>query len=126
MTPPDAGEGRWAENASGSRGDPPDGYPFTVIVTFTVAPERQRALAEWIAGGIAGLSGRQPGFVAARVHASVDGTRVVNVAQWRSRADYEAFTRLAAAREGAPQLQEFGRPDVRLYDVTFAQDGPSP
>ncbi len=33
----------------------------------------------------------RPGFVSANIHASLDGTRVVNYAQWRSREDFQAM-----------------------------------
>ena len=32
-----------------------------------------------------------PGFVSANIHRSADGKRVVNYAQWRSAADFEAM-----------------------------------
>ena len=34
---------------------------------------------------------RQPGFISANIHRSLDGTRVANYAQWRSKADFEAM-----------------------------------
>lgn len=33
----------------------------------------------------------QPGFISANLHKSLDGTRVVNYAQWRSKAEFEAM-----------------------------------
>jgi hypothetical protein len=39
-----------------------------------------------------------PGFVSASIHQSFDGTRVVNYAQWRSRADFEALRQNPEAR----------------------------
>lgn len=32
-----------------------------------------------------------PGFISANLHVSMDGTKVVNYAQWRSREDFEAL-----------------------------------
>ena len=34
---------------------------------------------------------RQSGFVSANIHKSLDGTRVVNYAQWRSKGHFEAM-----------------------------------
>jgi quinol monooxygenase YgiN len=38
-----------------------------------------------------------PGFISANIHRSVDGVRVTNYAQWRSRAALEAMLRHPAA-----------------------------
>jgi heme-degrading monooxygenase HmoA len=34
-----------------------------------------------------------PGFISASIHKSFDGKKVVNYAQWKSRADFEAMTK---------------------------------
>jgi quinol monooxygenase YgiN len=39
-----------------------------------------------------------PGFVGASVHVSLDGARVVNYVQWRSRADLDAMLALPEAK----------------------------
>ena len=33
-----------------------------------------------------------PGFISASIHRSLDGTKVINYAQWRSQADFAAMT----------------------------------
>ena len=51
-----------------------------------------------------------PGFVSASIHRSFDGAKVVNYAQWRSRADFEAMRQNPEARphmEAAAALAEF-------------------
>lgn len=64
----------------------------------------------------------QRGFLSANIHASLDGTRVVNYAQWQTRQDFEAMlgnppaqAHMAAAMKIAtsaePKLYE-------LYEVT--------
>jgi heme-degrading monooxygenase HmoA len=58
-----------------------------------------------------------PGFISASIHKSIDGTRIVNYAQWRSNADFEAMTRDESARphmEAAARLATF---DPILCDV---------
>ncbi len=37
------------------------------------------------------------GFISANIHRSVDGTRVVNYAQWRTKEDFEAAKKDAEA-----------------------------
>ena len=66
-----------------------------------------------------------PGFIAARLHRSLDGTKVTMVAEWRSAADYEA---MRADPTPLPYLQEamtFARFEPGMYEVAKAFS-PSP
>ena len=63
------------------------------IVRFETEPDRQSALIEAVAAEAERWIRHCPGFVSASFHASTDGREMVNYAQWRSRADYEAFVR---------------------------------
>jgi quinol monooxygenase YgiN len=63
--------------------------PFTLINTFSVAPERQQAIVDSLSAFTKAHASAMPGFVAASVHASLDGRRVVNYVQWLD-ADYLA------------------------------------
>jgi quinol monooxygenase YgiN len=56
----------------------------TIISTFTVDPARQRELITLLTTGADTWLRHQPGFVSAGIHASLDGTRVVNYAQWQN------------------------------------------
>jgi len=61
-----------------------------------------------------------PGFVSANIHRSFDGAKVVNYAQWRSRADFVAMQQNLAARphmKAAAALAEF---DPILCEVVDA------
>jgi quinol monooxygenase YgiN len=66
---------------------------MTLINVFTVEPEKQRALVDLLVEATERTMKRQPGFVSASIHRSIDGTKVVNYAQWRSKADFDAMTR---------------------------------
>jgi heme-degrading monooxygenase HmoA len=67
-----------------------------------------------------------PGFVSAKLHKSLDGTRVVNNAQWRSREEFEAMLDNPEAavhmKEAEKMAQEIG---PRLYEVSFIERGPA-
>ena len=63
---------------------------ITVIVIFTVEPERQQELIDAIAEFTETVK-QQPGFVSANIHKSIDGLKVANYAQWQSKADYNNF-----------------------------------
>ena len=90
----------------------------TLINVFTVRPERQaelvRVLSEATEEVIAGL----PGFVSANIHASTDGVRVVNYAQWADAAAMQAMLGDPAAQphlKAAAEIAESFEP--RLYTV---------
>jgi heme-degrading monooxygenase HmoA len=63
----------------------------TLINVFTVAPEDQRRLLDLLVEATESVMRGLPGFVSANLHKSLDGTRVANYAQWRSREDFEAM-----------------------------------
>jgi heme-degrading monooxygenase HmoA len=70
---------------------------------FTVVPERQQELVDLLVEATEQVMVGLPGFVSANIHRSDDGTRVVNYAQWRSRADF------AAMRDNPTAGQHMGR-----------------
>ena len=65
--------------------------PVTLINVFTVEPANQQRLIELLTQATERSVRHAPGFIAARLHRSLDGTKVTMYAQWRSRADYEAM-----------------------------------
>lgn len=62
----------------------------TLINVFTVEPDKQQDLVDLLVEATDEVMCELPGFVAANIHRSADGTRVVNYAQWRSITDFEA------------------------------------
>jgi hypothetical protein len=54
----------------------------TLINVFTVAPEDQQRLVDVLVEATQAVMRKQPGFVSADIHKSLDGTRVANYAQW--------------------------------------------
>lgn len=69
-----------------------EGDLFTQVVEFQVAPDRQDALISALTAEVGRWVRHRPGFVSASFHASHDGARVINYAQWRTEADFRAFT----------------------------------
>jgi quinol monooxygenase YgiN len=63
----------------------------TLINVFTVTPERQAELVEALDRSTAETFVHLPGFGSANIHASLDGTRVVNYAQWASQEHFQAM-----------------------------------
>ena len=104
--------------------DPEDGY-LVLINTFEVKPENADRLL-WVLQEASGQIGRLEGFVSANLHVSEDRTRVVNYAQWRSRADYGAMQgnpdALPHMEEAAGLADSF---DPVFYDLRFVEGKPT-
>ena len=95
----------------------------TLINVFTVAPEDQQRLVDVLVEATQAVMRKQPGFVSANIHRSLDGTRVANYAQWRSR---EAFEAMLQDRDAAEHMGEAAkiaeRFEPHLYEVTFVDE----
>jgi quinol monooxygenase YgiN len=63
----------------------------TLINVFTVEPAKQRELVDLLARATEGSVRHAPGFISARLHRSLDGTKVAMYAQWQSREAYQAM-----------------------------------
>ncbi|MFI6358407.1 antibiotic biosynthesis monooxygenase family protein [Streptomyces sp. NPDC050743] len=63
----------------------------TLINVFTVPLERQDELIALLARATEETMRHQPGFVCANFHASLDGERVINYAQWETEEHYRAM-----------------------------------
>src|SRR5215216_2179738 len=76
----------------------------TLINVFTVRPEQQQRLVDVLVEATEAVMKYQPCYVSANIHKSLDGTRVTNYAQWRSREAFEA------TREGSLDQLPLGGP----------------
>ena len=95
----------------------------TLINVFTVAPEDQQHLVDVLVEATQAVMRKQPGFVSANIHKSLDGTRVANYAQWRSK---EAFDAMLGDREAGEHMGEAARIaqsfEPHLYEVSFVEE----
>jgi quinol monooxygenase YgiN len=64
---------------------------MTLVNVFTVSPGKQTELADLLVQATEETMRHLPGFISASIHRSVDGTKVINYAQWRSQADFDAL-----------------------------------
>ena len=64
---------------------------MTLVNVFIVKPDKQAELVEVLVQATDETMKHLPGFISASIHRSLDGTRVINYAQWRSKADFEAL-----------------------------------
>ncbi len=90
----------------------------TLINVFTVSPERQAQLVEILEEATEQVMRHLPGFRSANIHASSDGTKVVNYAQWASAEDFHAMLKDPAAGEHMSRAGELAESiDPNLYQV---------
>jgi len=95
----------------------------TLINVFTVAPEDQQRLVDVLVEATKAVMRNKEGFVSANIHKSLDGTRVANYAQWRSKEAFEAMLRDQEAAEHmgeAARIAESFEP--HLYEVSFVDE----
>jgi len=90
----------------------------TLINVFTVSPERQQQLVEILEEATDRVMRHRPGFRSANIHASGDGTKVVNYAQWASAEDFHAMLKNPEAGEHMARAGELAEAfDPNLYRV---------
>ncbi|MEU9416928.1 antibiotic biosynthesis monooxygenase family protein [Streptomyces sp. NPDC048272] len=101
----------------------------TLINVFTVAPEHQQELTDLLARATEETMKHRPGFVSATFHASQDGRRVINYAQWESEEHYRAVLADPAARAHMREAAALAT-DIqpRLFRVASShrKEGPAP
>jgi quinol monooxygenase YgiN len=90
---------------------------ITLINVFTVAPENQQQFLDLLVRATREVMAKQPGFVSANFHKSMDGTRVVNYAQWASKEAFEAMMRHPEARPHMEAAARLATYDAHLYEV---------
>src|SRR5215208_5599109 len=100
-----------------------DNNVVTLINVFTVQPEQQQRLVDLLVEATEAVMKYQPGYVSANIHKSLDGTRVTNYAQWKSR---EAFEAMLTDAEANVHMQEAARVaekfEPHLYEVSFVDE----
>jgi len=72
---------------------------ISLINIFSISAAKADELVDLLNKATSEVMIRQPGFVSANIHRSLDGTRVANYAQWRSRADFDAMQENPECRE---------------------------
>ena len=94
-----------------------DNNVVTLINVFTVEPENQQQLVDLLVEATEKTMKNVYGFVSANIHKSLDGVRVVNYAQWRSREDFEAMVKNPEAQAHMKPIMEIAKADFHLYEV---------
>src|SRR5215208_2290264 len=94
-----------------------------LINVFTVPQEDQQRLVDVLAEATQKVIRKQPGYVSANIHRSLDGKRVTNYAQWRSREVFEAMLHNQEAAEHRGEAARIAeRFEPHLYEVSFVDE----
>jgi antibiotic biosynthesis monooxygenase (ABM) superfamily enzyme len=101
-----------------------DSPVVTLINVFSVAPENQDRLLEAWQRSTDEVIRHLPGFVSANIHASLDGTKVINYAQWESQESFRSMLTDPAASEWLRKLAEIGTPAPVLCRVVSVHHAP--
>ena len=94
---------------------------LTLINVFTVDPEKQQKLVTLLIEATEQTMKHMPGFVSANIHRSLDGKKVVNYAQWKSLAAFEAMRKnpeATAHMQAAAALAKFEPILCEVSDAT--------
>lgn len=104
----------------------PDQEVVTLINVFTVTPENQQRLIDVLDEATEQVMSSRPGFVSANIHASLDGTRVTNYAQWRSEGDFQAMLKDPVAGAHMKECADIADGyEPHLYRVASVHQRPS-
>ncbi len=95
----------------------------TLINVFTVQPENQQRLVDLLTEATKLAMKKQPGYISANIHKSLDGTRVTNYAQWRSKDDFEAMLQNPEAAKHMKEASQLAiKIEPHLYEVSFIDE----
>ena len=91
---------------------------LTLVNVFTVRPENQQKLVDMLVEATDKTMRKLPGFLSASIHRSLDGTKVVNYAQWRSKTDFDAMRQNPAAQPHMAAVAAIATFDPILCEVS--------
>ncbi|TLS43778.1 antibiotic biosynthesis monooxygenase [Streptomyces montanus] len=89
----------------------------TLINVFDVEASKQQELVRVLNEGTEKVMQNRPGFISVNIFTSFDGTRVVNLAQWRSQDDVKATMADPEAQAFAKKAAELAKPAPSVYAV---------
>jgi quinol monooxygenase YgiN len=99
--------------------------PVMLINVFTVEPTRQEELIDLLTRATQASVRHAPGFISARLHRSLDGTKVTMCAQWQSREAYQAMRDDPGSRPYLERALAIATFEPGMYEVvqTFLPTG---
>jgi len=101
----------------------PGAQIVTAINVLSVEPKNQARVVELLSLASDVLAKNQPGFISANIHRGLDGTKVVNYVQWRSKKDFESVFHNADFMQLYSQIKEIARPEPNTYEIVHGVHG---
>lgn len=95
----------------------------TLINIFTAKPGKQQDLARVLAEGTRNFFSRQPGSLSSSVVVGGDGSKVVNISQWRSAEDIAAFRSDPRFAEYMKAIMEHGTGESVMGHTSYSHTG---
>ena len=99
-----------------------DNNVTTLINVFTVDYSNQQRLVDILIETTEQVMNKQEGFISANIHKSLDGTRVVNYAQWESKEAFEKMLKNPKAIVHMNEVLTIAKADGSLYEVAFVEE----
>ncbi len=100
-----------------------DNNYVTHINVFTVTPENQQQFIDLLIEGTQSTVKKLPGYISNNYYKSLDGTRVIAYAQWRSKEDFEAMLQNPETGSQFQAISELATSfDFHLYEVVFVDE----
>ncbi len=93
------------------------------INVLEVEPARKQELVDLLKEGTENVIRARSGFVSSAIFASADGSRVVNMARWRSAEDIKATQGDPKAAQYAERALEIARPSPGVYTLVAEYEG---
>ena|SRR5215469_5395640 len=105
-----------------------NGVPIVLINVFTVDPTNQAELVKLLAQATETSVRFAPGFISARLHRSLDGTKVTMYAEWESIQAYHAMREDPGPRRYLERALAIAKFEPGMYEVvqTFPPKAPRP
>jgi len=91
----------------------------TSINVFTVDPSKQQKLTDILVEAAEQVWNLQDGFISATIHKSLDGKKVVNYLQWKSKEAFENRLKDPQAIIKMNKVLSMARASGSLYEVVF-------
>ena len=91
--------------------------PVMLINVFTVDPAKQSQLVELLARATESSVRHAPGFISAKLHRSLDGTKVTMYAEWQSNEAYQAMRQDPAPLPYLKQALAIAMFEPGMYEV---------
>ena len=91
--------------------------PVILINTFTVEPENQQELVELLTRATEDHVRYAKGFMSARLHRSLDGTKVTMYAQWQSTEEYQAMRNDPGPLPFLQRALQIAKFDPAMYEL---------